>query len=349
MRQQSPLLLDALEVPVSKPGAPLTGTGPFMVADSKSPTELTANSKYYLGQPTIDRIVMEAFPSVRTAWAEMLRGRIDMLYEVGVDALDSLEASTNVAIFTYPRHYQYVVVLNPESPALRSKDVRQALNLAIDRNALVQSVLRGHGTASSGPVWPRHFAARRDSPVWAFDPKLAAQKVSRARGARGGPLRFACLVRPNELDERIALVLKQQLEAVGVELTIEEQPIDRVIDAVDRGKFDAVLLESPNGPTILRSYRAWRSGGSMHAHSDTVDVALNAIRHARSDEEYSAAVGAYQQAAIDDPPAIFLAWIERARAVSKRFVVPPGEPGRDILSNLRLWKPATDVRAMNRN
>jgi hypothetical protein len=51
----------------------------------------------------------------------------------------------------------------------------------------------------------------------------------------------------------------------------------------------------------------------------------------------------------EDPPAIFLAWSQRARAVSSRFVVPPIEAGRDILSTLRLWKPVADQRASSRN
>ncbi|MBI3491666.1 MAG: ABC transporter substrate-binding protein, partial [Acidobacteria bacterium] len=288
MRQRSPFLLDALEVPVPKPGAPLTGTGPFIVVDPT--TELKANPKYYLGPPTIDRIIVETFPSARTAWAEMLRGRIDMLYEVGVDELDSLEASTNVAIFTFARPYQYAVVLNSDSPGLRPKEVRQALNLSIDRDALVQSVLRGHGTVSSGPVWPHHFAARNDWPAFKFDPKVAAQTLAQTSRSRGNPLRFTCLVRPNELDERIALVLKQQLEAVGVEMRIEEMDLDRIIDSLNHHKFDAVLLESVSGPALLRSYRAWHSGGPTSARSETVDTALDAIRHAKSDEEYRMAV-----------------------------------------------------------
>jgi hypothetical protein len=49
-------------------------------------------------------------------------------------------------------------------------------------------------------------------------------------------------------------------------------------------------------------------------------------------------VAALQRAIVDDPPAIFLAWSQRARAVSTRFHVPV-EPGRDILSTLRLWRP----------
>ncbi len=60
-------------------------------------------------------------------------------------------------------------------------------------------------------------------------------------------------------------------------------------------------------------------------------------------------ISAFQQAVIDDPPAIFLAWMERARAVSKRFVVPTAEPGRDILSNLRLWRPSGISQQASRN
>ena len=37
---------------------------------------------YYRGAPTIDRIVWKSYPTVRTAWAAMMRGEIDFLYEV---------------------------------------------------------------------------------------------------------------------------------------------------------------------------------------------------------------------------------------------------------------------------
>jgi hypothetical protein len=72
--------------------------------------------------------------------------------------------------------------------------------------------------------------------------------------------------------------------------------------------------------------------------SRSQDDALDAIRHAKSDDEYAAGVRGFQQAILDDPPAIFLAWDERARAVSRRFEVP-AEPGVDILGTLRSWRP----------
>jgi hypothetical protein len=51
---------------------------------------------------------------------------------------------------------------------------------------------------------------------------------------------------------------------------------------------------------------------------------------------------------VNDPPAIFLAWRDRARAVSSRFHVV-AEPGADVLFTLREWRPAVDARVASRN
>jgi ABC-type transport system substrate-binding protein len=95
-----------------------------------------------------------------------------------------------------------------------------------------------------------------------------------------------------------------------------------------------------SGPTLLRPYRLWHSDGYFNTKSPAIDAALDKVRYSASIDEYQNAVSGFQQAMMDDPPAIFLAWMERARAVSKRFEVPPVESGRDILLNLPFWKPA---------
>jgi ABC-type transport system substrate-binding protein len=143
--------------------------------------------------------------------------------------------------------------------------------------------------------------------------------------------------------ERIALVLQRQLQEVGVEVVLEEAPVDKALARVNAGDFDAFLADAVNAPTLVRPYLFWHSGGTYnwgHFSSPAVDAALDHVRHAQDDTEYRAGVAAFQRAIVDDPPAIFLAWSERARAVSTRFEVPV-EPGRDILSTLRLWRPVS--------
>ena len=86
-----------------------------------------------------------------------------------------------------------------------------------------------------------------------------------------------------------------------------------------------------------------------HYGSPTIDTALDRVRYSASDDEYLKGVAAFQQAVVDDPPAIFLAWMERARAVSKRFQVPRSEPGATSSSNVRQWKPAAAPQQASRN
>jgi peptide/nickel transport system substrate-binding protein len=353
-RRPSPFLLDSLETPIPKPGSSLVGTGPFAVVDPKSPTELRANNRYALGPPGIDRIVVQSFPSARAAWAELLRGRLDMLYEVGIDALDSLETSTSVSIFTHTRHYQYLVVLNIQSDVFRSKEVRRALNLAVDRQLVVRDALNGHGIESSGPVWPQNYGFRPDLPKFQLDVAAAAATFAHAKPAssQAPSFQFTCLVPPDTVNERLALVLKRQLEAVGANMSVEETSMDRIVDALKSRRFEAVLMEVISGPTLLRPYQIWHSNGVFNAGglgNATVDAAFDRVRHAATDKEYAEGVAGVQQAFMDDPPGIFLAWSVRARAVSNRFVVPTPEPGRDIVPTIRLWTPTTMAPRTSQN
>jgi peptide/nickel transport system substrate-binding protein len=351
-RRPSPFLREMLEVTIRKPGASIIGTGPFMTTPN-STTTLRANADYYLGAPRVSEVQVSSFPEVRTAWAELLRNRIDMLYEVGADAFDSLQSSTSVALFTYTRHYQFIIAFNPQTPALRSSSIRRALNLAVDRVEVVRRALNEHGVPSSGPMWPRYWALPVPLPIFQFDPSAAAATLIGGRaGNRSAAVRFTCLVPSDAIYERISLEVKRQLQAVGVEMDVQGVTQDQLYEALTKRKFDAILTEGISGPTALRLQFLWDSRGAGNQGgfgNPTLDRAFDRIKSAENETSYREAVGALQQAFLDDPPAIFLAWGERARAVSKRFLVPPLEPGRDVLGTMRLWTPREDERFTDRN
>jgi peptide/nickel transport system substrate-binding protein len=352
-RRPSPFLLEALDTIIQKPGKKVVGTGPY-VAEPDSTTAMRANSSYYLGPPRIARIQVEQFPSVRAAWAEMLRDRIDMLWEVGTDALDSMKTSGATSVFTYTRRYQYVIVLNNKATLMKPREVRRALNEALDRDGLVRNALNGYGVASYGPVWPSHWALPSQPPKPIFNPKLSAATLAQA-AQRGHPsssrLRFTCLVPPDSVNERVALDVKRQLEAIDVDMEVEEVTQDQIVQRTGRADYEAALIELVSGPTLLRPYLLWHSDAPNNwgtFGNAAADIALDRVRNSATDAEYRIAVTELLKTFVDDPPGIFLSWSVRARAVSKRFSVP-AEPGRDILSTLRLWKPASDSRQASRN
>ena len=343
-RRPSPLMLETLEAPITKPGAN-GSTGPF-VASATSTSEWTANASYHLGRPAIDAVTASTFPSVRSAWAELLRNNIDMLWEVGSDALDSLENSTNVAVFTFTRRYQYVFLFDSRSAAL-TKNVRRAINMAIDRPRFVQAALNGHGVPSASPMWPKYWAVAADAPTFEYAPQQAAGLLHSQR------VHLKCMMPADPLYERIALELKRELAAIGVDIDWTALQPDEMTSTERLGLYDAILTETISGPTSLRLYNLWNSKGSLHVEGRgdaTIDAALDRLPNATNEDEYRTAIGAVQQAFVDDPPAAFLNWTQRARAVSRRFNVPQPEAGRsDILSSLRLWTPNNDQRVASRN
>lgn len=349
LKRPSRFVQESLEVPISKPGSDAVGTGPFVAGAGDRTLEMEADANYYLGRPNIDHIRVQSYPTVRAAWAELLRGNIDMMYEVGTDALESLDSSTSVHVYPFVRRYQYEILLNAKAPELKSAAVRRALNAAIDRPALIHDALSGHGLPSSGPVWPKHWAFNSEIEGFTFDPGAASQELKAAFRNNDHKLTFTCLVTGDMT--KIGLVIKQQLERVGIEMNVKEASLAELNEAASTHRFDAILATVISGPTILRPYMWWYTNGPFNRagySNRDVDKALDAVRFARSDDEYRQGVVDFQRAALADPPAIFLAWDELARAVSTRFEVP-ADPGVDILGALRLWRPVAGPAHADKN
>ncbi len=332
LRRRSTFVLEQLaDVAIEEPNTRLSGTGPFKIVSVGREVEMRANETYHRGRSLLDRVVIEPYASVRSAWADMLRGRVDMLYEVGTDAMDSLQSSNEVSLFTFERSYAYLVLLNLQRPYLKDPAFRRELNAAVDRSALVGDGLGGHGMPADGAVWPKHWAFSNDLPRFRYLPRPGTEGPARPR--------LRLLFGEPSL-ERLALVLQRQLQVAGIELVPELVPGDQVLPRLRAGDFDAVLSDYLVGPNMVRPYWYWHTGAPYNFgrySNGRVDAGLDAVRHAASDADYQAGVAVYERAIVDDPPAIFLAWRERAVAVSRRFVVP-AEPDTDVFLTLRLWR-----------
>jgi peptide/nickel transport system substrate-binding protein len=345
LKRRSPFVLEALhDVAIRReelPGGASNGTGPFKVTRlTAEGAEIVANERYYGGKPAIDRILIKPYESVRAAWADMLRGQVDMLYEVGTDAIDVLQPSTAVKLITHQRNYVYGIILNVQRSSLRDREFRQALNAAIDRQALVSDILKGHGTPAVSAMWTGHWAYDPTAPKFDYQPKTID----------GRNHQFTCLV-SDASQERLALAVQKQLHAVGVDMKLDMVPLKELTQRLAAGDFDAVLADLQVGPSLVQQYRFWHPGNTRNwgrFDSAPVNTAFDEIRDSATDEEYRHGVAAFQRAIFDDPPAIFLAWSERARAISTRFDVP-AEPGRDILGTVRLWRPLSMPQIARRN
>jgi ABC-type oligopeptide transport system substrate-binding subunit len=145
-------------------------------------------------------------------------------------------------------------------------------------------------------------------------------------------------------------MVQRNLAEIGVDMTLESTPLAQFNQRIAEGKFDVVLMEMVSGTSVSRPFFFWRSSGLSNFSgydNPLFDAALEDIRRADGEVAYRDAFRRFQQTALDNPPAIFLAWGEVARAVNRRFDVVKA-PGGDIRMTISDWRlAATPARAVN--
>ena len=344
------VLADLSGIPVVMPGKADLGTGPYRIVKRNGfDATLTAFPRYYRGQPSLGGVDVVNYPTQRNAWSALMRGGIDMLYEVGRDSTEFVQAETTVRTFTFPRAYYIPLVFNVRHPVLRSVEVRRAINEALDRTALVRDGLRGMGSTADGPVWPQHWAYSPPEQPFTFDPAAARARLDKAgyplkpNAERRVPIRFSfkCMVLADDTRfDRIAVIAQKELADIGIDMQLDPQPLDELVSRFGSGDFDAFLFEM-SGRSLSRVYDFWRFRDKPLNNSGyrAADGVLDRIRGAQSEDETRAAVAELLRVMHDDPPAAFIAWQKTSRAVSARFDVA-AEPDRDILTNAWMWRPS---------
>ena len=326
--------------------------GPYrLVTQSENGVELERFDNYYLGTPSIPRVVLRPFDTLRTTWARLLREELDFVYEVPPEAIEFIR-SDEVKIAPVKSWYQFSIAFNLREGPLRSPAVRRALNMAIDRESLIRDVLQGTGSPSSGPIWPQYWAADSSMPPFAFDPGAANALLDQAgfmpKASTGGapPARFqfTCLLPENfSVVERIALHVQKDLFNIGVDLRFKVIPLSEFGKLMGSGDFEAALLDMISGPTPGRAYMFWASAhrfqgaynifGYENSESERL---FETLRTTRNEAALRSATRRLQRVFLEDPPALFLAWNERARAFRQEFS-SPDQPGVDPVFSLWRW------------
>ena len=314
-------------------------TGPFRITTLGPQAVLEPFEEYAQGKPAISRIEIQKYANHRAAWTAMMRKEVNFLHEVNRDAIEFIEAGGDVRAYPLLRPYVVSLVFNIRHPLFRRREVRVALNEAVDREEVVQKGMRKHGQAADGPFWLHHWAYPRGRQPKIYNPEASKIRLDsegfrverRHPDAMPSRLAFTCLLIEGDLRfERIALVIQRQLAAVGVDMQLQFVPMKEFTGRLGSGKFDAFIYELSSGRTLQFPYRFFHSKmGQLPIGYDAADEALDRMKLARTDDDVKVAVADVMRILRTDPPAIFLAYPREARAIDRAFDVPY-ETDRDV-------------------
>ena len=179
LRTRSTFLLDDLGVSISKPSSGRAGSRHWPVRHQFDVCDRSRDEGLFritIGAvPNIDQIVWKSYPTVRTAWAAMMRGEIDFLYEVGTGrAWNSCGVKLRSRTSPFSETMSHGVIFNSRRPIFRDSRVRRALNYAVDRSVIIDQAVQRHVEfLPPDPAWPQH---------WAFDASLPSIRLRPCEG-----------------------------------------------------------------------------------------------------------------------------------------------------------------------
>jgi len=238
------------------------GSGPykfskFIVKDGAvSGVDLVANEDYYGGRPYIDEVVFQYYPSEVEAWKAYQAGEVDGIAAISNTILPEVLADPTLNLYSSRTPRLSIVFLNLNNsakPFLQKAEFRQALMLAINRQAILDNLLLGQGVLANGPILPGNWAYYTDLANYPYDPDAAAQSIA-ALGitrneagvmvtAEGVEVRLELLVPQDDLHQQIAARIKQGWEAAGVAVDLQVEPHDQVVASLAAHDYDAALVD----------------------------------------------------------------------------------------------------------
>jgi peptide/nickel transport system substrate-binding protein len=166
----------------------LVGTGPYTFT-SRSFGErivVTRFEDYWGEKPYYDEVVFHIVPEATTRESLLLSGQVDMIILPPASDIPALEANPAVEVVFGPSNRTIFIVINTSKPPLDDARVRQALNYAVDKEAIVQGILFGAADVMDAPMAESLFGYTSIG-AYPYDPERARELLAEA-GVEPGEL-----------------------------------------------------------------------------------------------------------------------------------------------------------------
>jgi peptide/nickel transport system substrate-binding protein len=260
----------------------------FVKWDRGSQVVLARNERYYRGAPRLEQLVVKTVSGGTVAVANQLKtGEVD-IGQFDFSQVDSMRTADGVSVLSVdaPGFIFYIHQLDPAKPASRffaSRDVRRALLMALDRQAMVDAILFKQGTVADSTVPRISWGYNKNvHPRYGFDRAGAERLLDAAGWAKGADgirekngekFRFEILLPAGiKYLEDIAASLQDQWKRIGVQATPKTGDLATVIVPAfyNTRNFDMLLSgiglgDEPDSQSLLFSSAAAAPGGANAA------------------------------------------------------------------------------------
>lgn len=302
----------------------LVGTGPYTFEERSFGESITV-SRYddYWGElPYYERVVFQVVPESTTRESLLLAGQVDMIILPPASDIPALEANPNVEVVFGPSNRTIFIVINTSKPGLDDPRVRQALNYAVDKQAIVDGILFGAADVMDAPMAESLFGYSSLG-TYEYDPERARELLAEA-GVEPGELTLDFMAPTGRYvqDFPAAQAIANYLSEVGVTANVRTmdwptyvgtmtQPVDQNETQLHLLGWAPAFMDASQQMLQFQESQHPPAGLATSFYSNPEVNDLIAQANAATNPEQRADLYAQASQLIwDDAPWIFL-WVQR--------------------------------------
>jgi peptide/nickel transport system substrate-binding protein len=198
------------------------GTGPYKFVEWKRDQYLHLErfADHWRGPAPIKHFIIRVIPETSTQIAELKTGGVDIVRQLPPDLIPDLKSHAQTYVSTAPILRTHYVALDMRVPPFDKKEVRQAANYAIDRQAVIDKLMGGLGRVVPTVVNPMAFGFDATVESYPFDPKKAKELLKQAGYPNGVDITLHAGISYAFL-RQIAEAIAEMLTEVGLRTSLK--------------------------------------------------------------------------------------------------------------------------------
>ena len=306
------------------------GTGPFIFKEWRPADQivLDANPNYWGGKPKVDRLIFKVMPDAQAALLALKKGDVHILGDVSVQTIPAIKSDPNLVVVTQPGLVVSGVAMTNNAKPFDDKRVRQALNYAVDKDAINKTLYQGLAVQLTAPLPSSQWGWDDSLKGYGYDPEKAKKLLADAGYPNGFETELLSYSSPrgyNPAGAELAVAIQGYLAKVGVKANVRKQEMAAFLGEVRSGKYTQMFLSGFSGDNgdpdnflwSLFASPAMPVGDTSHYKNAEVDKLLAEGRvvtdQAKRIEIYKKA----QKIILDEAPWIFVNQTLQVRVTRK--------------------------------
>lgn len=226
------------EIEKNDQGIDLVGTGAYKIKDWSLSERVVLESfdKFYIGSPKIKEVIFQTIPETSNRLIALETKEIDIAYDISSNDIKGIEKNPNLKVINRISLGSDFVTINTKKIA--DKRVRQAIEYAIDKRALIDTVYEGYGEIPKSILTPTVFGYDEEATSREYSLRKA-EELLRQAGVENLTLGLWIYDEPSR--QQMAQIIQANLKEVGIEVEINVLEVSSFLQYTGMGEHDMLI------------------------------------------------------------------------------------------------------------